>query len=116
MTAGLKRDDHTTQHKRMHFRKRMQRPVEFTLGKDARRFGVCRNVSLGGMLMETAEPAAFGARVTIFMELEGLDGETSLPGVVRWTKEGLMGVQFDLCGARITYALLGMLTSAHAFR
>jgi len=98
----------------MHLRARTQFSIEFAPAEGARSFGVCRNLSLGGMLIETAEPAPFGARVTIFMELEGLEGETPLQAVVRWTKPGLMGVHFDLYGVRVTYALLRMLARPNA--
>jgi hypothetical protein len=91
----------------------MRRSVEFVLADGIRSFGVCLNLSLGGMRIEAAELGAFGARVTVYMKLEEIEGETALAGVVRWTKPGVMGIQFDLHGARITYALLRTLTDPH---
>jgi PilZ domain len=133
MTAGLKVKEDASRDDRMHFRKRTRHPVEFALspagaasehpeGWDfpgssdgVRRSGVCKNLSLGGMQIEATPLAPFGARITIFMVLDGIDGETSLGGIVRWTKPAVMGVQFDLCGVRTTYALLRTLASAHEF-
>ena len=115
MTAGLKVKEDASRDNRMHFRKRTRHPVEFALSDGIRRSGVCKNLSLGGMQIEATPLAPFGARITIFMVLDGLDGETSLGGIVRWTKPALMGVQFDLCGVRTTYALLRTLASAHEF-
>ena len=111
MTAQLKINDQPVRESRMHFRVRMRRSIEFVLADGNPRFGICLNLSLGGMQIETAEPGAFGARVTVYMELEGIEGLTELPGVVRWTKPGVMGIQFDLHGVRVTYALLQMLTA-----
>ena len=124
MTAGLKVKEDASRDNRMHFRKRTRHPVEFALSPAGdfpgssdgiRRSGVCTNLSLGGMQIEATPLAPFGARITIFMVLDGIDGETSLGGIVRWTKPAVMGVQFDLCGVRTTYALLRTLASAHEF-
>lgn len=68
-------------------------------------------MSLGGAAIQTAEPAAFGSRVAVFMHLDGIDGETGLAGTVRWSKPGVMGIQWDLQGAKVTCALLRMVTS-----
>ncbi len=113
MTPRPSRQEDPPQDKRSHFRKPMRRSVEVVLGDGARTFGVCMNLSLGGMQIEAAELGAIGAQVTIYMELEGIDGQTAIPGVVRWTKPGVMGIQFDLYGVRITYALLRMLPGPH---
>jgi len=94
---------------RLHFRKGVNLAIEFTLGGTPRRSGVCKNLGLGGLQIETSEPAPFGSRVIVFIELEGIEGETELPGIVRWTRPNRIGVQLDLYGARVTYALLRML-------
>jgi hypothetical protein len=85
---------------------RLRHAAEFSLGDGARQSGVCRNLSLGGAAIQTAEPAPFGSRVTVYMELDGIDGETPLGGTVRWSKPGVMGVQWDSFGVRVTHALL----------
>jgi hypothetical protein len=76
------------------------------VGDGGRQAGVCRNLSLGGAAIQTAEPAPFGTRVTVYMELDGIEEETPLGGTVRWSKPGVMGVQWDSLGVRVTHALL----------
>ena len=80
--------------------------VEFTLGDGVRHAGICRNLSLGGSAIQTTEPAPFGARVVVFMQLVDIAGETAIGGTVRWSKPGVMGVQWDSQGARVTHAIL----------
>jgi hypothetical protein len=108
MTAAP-RSNELIREQRKHLRTRMRHSVEFSLADGRRTFGVCLNLGLGGMLVETAEPGAFNERVTVYMQLEGLEGETSLPGIIRWNRPGMMGIQFDSHGVRVTYALLRML-------
>jgi Tfp pilus assembly protein PilZ len=57
------------------------------------------------MFVETATPARFGADVIIHVELPGQNGPVSLPGVVRWVRDGGMGVQFGLLGAVETHII-----------
>jgi hypothetical protein len=90
---------------RRHARQKMSRPVEFAASDGMRRAGVCRNLALGGMLIDTRDPAPFGAEVTIFIDLPGI-GRSALRGVVRWAGHKRMGVQLGLMGARETHALL----------
>lgn len=91
--------------KRSYYRKVVEYPVEFSVvGESARDSGLCRNLSLGGVHIETDAPAPFGARVTVHLSLPGL-GPEGLPGIVRWVRANRMGVQFGLLGARETYAI-----------
>ena len=71
-----------------------------------RHAGICRNLSLGGAAIQTTEPAPFGARIVAFMQLAEIEGETAIGGTVRWSKPGVMGVQWDSQGARVTHAIL----------
>jgi hypothetical protein len=87
-------------------RTRLRHAVEFANGAGQRHPGVCRNLSLGGAAIQTAEPAPFGSRITVYMELDGIGGETSLTGTVRWSRPGVMGVQWDSLGVRVTHAML----------
>jgi len=87
-------------------RTRLRHAVQFSVVEGGRHSGVCRNLSLGGAAIQTAEPAPFASRVTVYMELDGIDGETPLGGTVRWSKPGVMGVQWDSFGVRVTHALL----------
>lgn len=67
---------------------------------------------MGGMFIETADPAAFGAAVRLFVTWPGLRGETEIRATVRWTKRGEgMGVQFGVMGARETHALVAWIQS-----
>ena len=77
----------------------------FEAGAGARVDGVCRNLSLGGMFIETIHPAAFGSSVLVQIQLPGLKAPTAIPCVVRWTDKEGMGVQFGGMGARETHAL-----------
>lgn len=66
--------------------------------------GVSKDISLGGMFVETAFPAAFGAAVLVGFTLPG-HPPLLVSGTVRWTSGSGMGVQFGLLGARETYAI-----------
>jgi hypothetical protein len=68
--------------------------------------GRARDVSLGGMFVESVRPFPFGAHVMIHFTLPGHKLPFALPGVVRWLRgsDG-MGVQFGLIGARETHAI-----------
>jgi type IV pilus assembly protein PilZ len=74
--------------------------------KDAPAFtGLARDISVGGMFVETSGSMAFGGELTIVVRLPGMKTDSRLPGVVRWVKPGGFGVQFQLLGARETHAL-----------
>jgi PilZ domain len=82
-------------------------PVEFGARGSAERIaGRARDISLGGMFVESPTPFPFGADVMIHVTLPGQKTAFALPGVVRWLRgaEG-MGVQFGLIGARETHAI-----------
>ena len=67
--------------------------------------GVSRDISLGGLFIETAHPAPYGAAVLVGLTLPGQNTPVLLSGTVRWTSATGMGVQFGLLGARETYAI-----------
>lgn len=73
-------------------------------GSDARR-GIGRDIALGGMFIETDEPQTFGAEVVVRVHLPGAEHPVDLPAVVRWVRDGGMGVQFGLLGARETHLI-----------
>ena len=83
--------------------------VEFSAkGAPEQRRGRARDISLGGMFIETDATPAFGAEVTVRVELMNANGKLeafALPGTVRWTRSQGMGVQFKLLGARETHAI-----------
>jgi type IV pilus assembly protein PilZ len=63
---------------------------------------VGRDLSLGGMFVETETPAEFGSTVTVHVTLPGGDGESRIPARVRWTTPGGMGLQLGSLSARET--------------
>jgi len=80
--------------------------VEFTSRDSWEKIpGVAKDISLGGMFIETAFAAAFGAAVLVGLTLPGQRKPLLLSGTVRWTSKGGMGVQFGLLGARETHAI-----------
>lgn len=80
--------------------------VEFeTKGSNERRIGRATDVSLGGMFVRVASPPAFSTEVVLYFRVRGHRGLQAIPGVVRWTGNDGMGVQFGLLGARETFAL-----------
>ena len=70
---------------------------------------LARDISLGGMFIEADFVPAFGSKMQIICRLPGMQQDSSLPAVVRWTKPGGFGVQFGLLGARETHAITELL-------
>jgi type IV pilus assembly protein PilZ len=91
--------------KRQHPRQSVQLPVAFQREGGPRIDGLSRDMSIGGMFVETSAPAPFGSTVQIFMTLPGLKQEFTVKATVRWTEQDGMGVQFGLMGVRETHAL-----------
>jgi len=91
---------------RRHSRAVVDVPVEF-VGKGAteRTAGRARDISLGGMFIETDKPLPFSAEIIVHVTLPSQKAPFALPGVVRWNRDGGMGVQFGLIGARETHAI-----------
>ncbi len=96
---------------RRYTRAQLEAPLEFTpksgsgAGGAASIAGIGRDISVGGMFVETVTPSPFGAEVVISVQLPGQKDRLVLPAVVRWTRPDGMGVQFGLLGARETYAI-----------
>lgn len=67
--------------------------------------GVAKDISLGGMFIETALPAPFGVIVLVGFTLPGQRTPLLVSGTVRWTSTNGMGIQFGPLGARETYAI-----------
>lgn len=64
-----------------------------------------KDISVGGMYIESDAQVTFGTEVTIVLRLPNTKGDYRLPGVIRWLKPGGFGVQFGLLGAKETHAL-----------
>jgi hypothetical protein len=90
-------------------RKPVDLAVEFAPAQGERAAGVCCDLSVGGMHIQTQSPAPFASKVTVYAQLPGTRFMSVLPGVVRWTKQGEMGVQFEALGARDTHAITQVL-------
>lgn len=81
------------------------------LGDDTAVPARARDVSLGGMFVETKLVPPFGIAVVVVLTLPS--GERlRIPARVRWTRPGGVGVQFGLIGAHETHALLEMTKKA----
>jgi Tfp pilus assembly protein PilZ len=91
--------------KRIHPRVPVSVSVTFELADGSEAFGTASDVSMGGMFIETADPPAFGAKVTIVCRLDETGPSNRLAATVRWNKPGGVGVQFGLLGARDTHAI-----------
>ena len=82
----------------------INRPVLFApRDDDAFSDGVAVDISLGGMFVTSKFPLEFGVEATIHLTLDA--SELVLPGIVRWTRPGGMGVQFAPLGARETFVI-----------
>jgi type IV pilus assembly protein PilZ len=95
--------------KRRHARATIDLPVLIMVkGTNEHGEGIGKDISIGGMFIETSFAAPFKADVIVRIRLRTpASGEQDfdLPGVVRWVKTGGMGVQFGLLGALETHAI-----------
>jgi type IV pilus assembly protein PilZ len=81
-------------------------PVTFSRkGAEDAAVGRAKDLSVGGMFIETTDPVAFGGEVVIHLRLPRNKDELTLPGVVRWVRDGGMGIQFGNLGAKETHAI-----------
>jgi hypothetical protein len=85
-------------------------PIETSLlfqvkGRNRERTGTGKDISVGGMYIETNEPAPFGSELLIRLRLPGSDQSLLLRGVVRWETKAGMGIQFGLLGALETHLI-----------
>ncbi len=95
---------------RQHPRRAVATDVAFQIGAGPRVEARCRDVSLGGMFIETPEPSPYGTPLRVYARLPGLRGEVVIECIVRWAKPDGMGVQFGSMGARETHALTLLLS------
>ena len=93
------------QEKRAHRRTPLRIELTCSLPSGATFTGNSRDISLGGMFIETTERPTFGTTLEVKGVLPGTVGEVRLPGIVRWTGPDGIGVQFGLLGARETHAI-----------
>jgi PilZ domain-containing protein len=64
-----------------------------------------KDISVGGMFLESNSQPAFGTELTMVGRLPGGKKDVRLPAVVRWNKPHGFGVQFGLLGALETHII-----------
>ena len=64
-----------------------------------------KDISIGGMFLESTEQPPFGTELTMVGRLPGAKKDSRLPAVVRWNKSHGFGVQFGLLGALETHLI-----------
>lgn len=93
------------QDKRSHPRVPLSADVTCEVSGGASFTGRAKDISIGGMFIESEMSASFGTQVTIVLRLPNTKADSKLPGIIRWLKPGGFGVQFGLLGARETHAI-----------
>ncbi|MCC6523732.1 MAG: PilZ domain-containing protein [Polyangiaceae bacterium] len=91
--------------RRRHTRKRVDLEVSYRAAGGERVVAHANDMSMGGMFVRTAPVPAFGSTVELEFLVPGHATAIVLAAVVRWTTPDGMGVQFQLLGARDTYAI-----------
>ncbi len=92
--------------KRRHVRTALGTSIEFCARSDdflVRVDGTARDISLGGMFIETELPRPLGEELRVYITLPGGKREMCLPAIVRWLSREGMGIQFLLLGAADTH-------------
>jgi uncharacterized protein (TIGR02266 family) len=64
-----------------------------------------RDISLGGMFIETSEKLPYGTKVDLEVTLPSLPAPAVIAATVRWSSPDGMGVQFGSLRARETWAI-----------
>ncbi|HKY36060.1 MAG TPA: PilZ domain-containing protein [Polyangiaceae bacterium] len=93
------------QDKRSHPRVPLNTEITCEVSGGASIGGRAKDISIGGMFIDSEAQVAFGMQVTIVLRLPNTQADARLPGVIRWIKPGGFGVQFGLLGARDTHAI-----------
>jgi PilZ domain len=93
------------QDKRVHPRIPLSADVACEVSGGAAIIGRARDISVGGMFIESETSVSFGTEVSIVLRLPNAKADLRLPAVIRWLNPGGFGVQFGLLGARETHAL-----------
>ncbi len=97
--------------KRSHPRVPLSAEVTCEVSEGASILGSARDISVGGMYIESETQVSFGTEVSIVLRLPNTKADVRLPGTIRWIKPGGFGVQFGLLGARETHAISELLKS-----
>ena len=91
--------------KRSHARVPLEIPIACEAKGAAPFSATSKDISIGGMYVESEHAPPFGAELVIVAMLPGAKQEVRLPAVVRWVKPGGFGVQFGLLGAVETHLI-----------
>lgn len=91
--------------KRVHPRVPLSADVACEVRGGATIHGRAKDISIGGMFIESDAQVSFGTEVTITLRLPNTKADFHLPAVIRWLNPGGFGVQFGLLGARETHAI-----------
>ena len=87
--------------RRSHPRVTIKLVVDVALGQTApKRLAVAKDLSLGGVFIETAKPPAIGGSVVIGIAPDRAQNPLLLPGTVRWSSPTGFGVEFGSLGGR----------------
>ena len=97
--------------KRSHPRVPLSVDVTCEVSGGASILGRAKDISVGGMYIESETEVSFGTQVSIVLRLPNTKADARLPAVIRWIKPGGFGVQFGLLGARETHAISELLKS-----
>lgn len=110
---GSGRDSrHPASDKRASARLPVNLDVEFAnrVGEwESPRTGTCRNLSVGGMFIETSAPLPFDSRIAVFLKVGGASDPIGLHANVRWTSGAGMGIQLHALGSREMSTILRLL-------
>ena len=97
------------QDKRVHSRVVVDTTVTCELRDAAAFVGMAKDISIGGMFVESTRVVPFGTQITIVGRFPGAKADLRLTGIVRWAKPDGFGVQFGALGARETHAISELL-------
>lgn len=99
--------------KRRHERAHVNLAVELEVkGSGARVSGRARDVSVGGMQVEATTLLPVSTEVIAHVTFPGEKRPLAMAAVVRWAREGAIGLQFGLVGARETHAITEAMSAA----
>ncbi len=95
----------STANKRQFERFAVKLPVRFKSVDGVLVAGTTRDVSLGGIFIQTAQAIPYGVVAEFFLDLPALAEPACIQGTVRWSASTGMGVQFHVLRAKETWAI-----------
>ncbi len=98
--------------KRRHPRKEIRIAVAIAVGDGRRIEAMSRDMSIGGVFVETDSSAPFAGAVQVELTIPGAKQPMRIAATVRWTQPDGLGLQFGLMGVRDTHTLTELLRHA----